>query len=114
MARTDLIPAAPIRRVVENWYSANVDYAKLDGPGTILLGNKGKVCALTGLAPDFLHELMSGRKKSIGFDVADRIVCCLHPDAAGGWRWEPDLWEIYRDYNLAALDRKSPCDRVAA
>ena len=87
------VPASPIRGVIERWYEKHRDLRELEGPGSILLSNLALVVRETGLSKSFILAVLSGRRKSINFEAADRIVLGLYgPD---GWHVEPELAAIY-------------------
>ena len=87
------VPAAPVRAVIERWYENHRDLRELEGPGSILLSNLAKVVQETGLSKAIILAVLSGRRKSVSWETADRIVLgLLGPD---GWHVEPELSAIY-------------------
>ena len=97
MAR-GLVPAGPVKALVDQWETKSFE-------GRVSLRE------ITGLSAELLAELKSGKKQAIGFDAADKIVCCL---SHRGWRWSDELYAIYSTFDFSSLDRLKPCARLAA
>lgn len=102
-----LITAEPIQELVARWCLENTDPHKLAGGFNSLLGHVGTLAGLTGLGESFFAKLLSGKKRYVKFDTADKIVCCLYD--AYEWVRNPDLNDIYESFDYAALDRSKPC-----
>lgn len=106
-----LLPAAPFRKLIEDWDEAHTDYRKLEGNSSLILGNVTQIAHLCGLPRSLIEGILSGKQENIGFDRADAIVSRL---CEYGWRETDELYAIYATFDLSGLDKSKPCSRLAA
>ena len=112
----DMVPAEPIRRLVETWAAKHPDVRELIGnrAAGCCLGNTGVIAHLTGVPADYIKNIRNGRTLNLSFDLADRIVTRLSEFGGMGWHQDPELKALYQGFDFAALDRDVPTTRSAA
>lgn len=108
--KNGFVPAAPIRRVVEQWATENwqlderqrQDQAKR----TPSLSTTALLAMKVGCHIDTISHLRAGKNNWIEFDLADRIVSYL----GGLWLWlrDEELRGIYMAFDFTHLDIARP------
>lgn len=91
--RVTQIPAAPVRRCLEEWASKKRDR------------DTDYIAARSNLTVEFVKRFRGGRSDDIDFDKADAIVTRV----LGGWDCDPELYAIFQDFDLSELDKRKPC-----
>lgn len=70
------------------------------------------LAATTGISLNYIHLILTGKRTTISFDAADKILCGINMPFA--WR-EPDLLPLYLELDLdgPAVERLQPPHRCA-
>ena len=113
---SNMVPAGPIRRLIEAWSDKHPDARVLLGnrAAGIILGNTGVIAYLVDLPVDYIKNIRNGRTTKLAFDRADRIVTRLGEFGGMGWHDNEELHEVYEKFDLSALDESLPTTRRAA
>lgn len=108
-----LVPREPIARVIRNWVAANWWMDEHNNiPSARELGSLARLAEFVGLHEDTITDILRGRKNKnwLSFDNADRIVTFIDPLL---WHCDPELREIYENYDFSTLDVISPTCEAA-
>jgi hypothetical protein len=96
--RADYVPAGPIARAIQEWFS-ELDLAE-PSQGTTLSKDQRYfspytiLIERTGLCKDSVYRhSQNGRYKYMTFDVADRFLCAT--DRFNWWWDDPELSKVY-------------------
>ena len=109
--RQGLFPARPLVRVIKMWQQENawmdieVRDKRAKGDGYGLDGTLSELGHAVGIDKSTLRKVVMYEKDWIEFDNADRLVCFIDPML---WHTDPELSELYREYNFANLDLSRP------
>lgn len=101
------MPAAPVARIIREWLDKQDTFVS---PGNffhqdqkiIPFSPMNRLMHLTGME---LWRIKSGKDKWISFDRADKIITAIDPQL---WHTDPELKEIYQNFDFSFLDRKYP------
>ena len=103
------VPGEPFGRIIQDWVFAQ-KYVKQDIED-ITVPPLQWLAQETGTDVESLRKLKNGKRRWIGFDVADKLVTTIDPWL---WRIDPELRVVYQSVDLGHVDRLRPCARLAA
>ena len=112
----NMVPAEPIRRLLEEWSAKHPDARRLVGPkgAGCCLGNTGIMAHLAGVSKSYIKDIRESRVEFLSFDLADRIVTRLSEFGGMGWHDNDELKALYQEFDLEGLDESRPTTRRAA
>ena len=108
-AKAGLVPAAPLRRLIDRWAAEHPwldDWANdIDGERMVDAGSTTIIAEATGIHRDTIGKIRWGKKHWVEFGNADRIVGFIDPFL---WHTDPELADIYQSFDFSHLDLGRP------